>query len=75
MLRIETNKGRWQSWWLGYSIPPAAKERVVVVFQADGDELNLFLAAMQASAEGIKLASGNILVYDKIGGFREITKP
>ena len=74
MLRIETNKGRWQSWWLGYSIPPAAEERVVV-FQADGDELNLFLAAMQASAEGIKLASGNILVYDKIGGFREITKP
>lgn len=39
-------------WHLGEPIPEAAKDRVVT-FQADGDELEMILAAMRASIKDV----------------------
>ena len=66
MLGIKTKSGSWRGWWLGYGIPLEAKERVVT-FQADGDELNLFLEAMAASIAPLR---GSHIAYTKLGGFQ-----
>lgn len=65
MLGIKTKSGGWRSWWLGCEIPTEAEDRVVT-FQADGDELNLILQAMEAT---LRPLPGSHIGYTKIGGF------
>lgn len=50
MLAIQLNNGRWINWWIGMAIPQVVENERVVTFQADGDELALFLDAMNISA-------------------------
>jgi len=47
MLAIKVSGG-WRNWWIGNSMPEDIGR--VVTFQADGDELKLFLDAMYISA-------------------------
>lgn len=62
MLGIKLENGQWRHWWLGMPVPDVGR---VVEFQADGDELNLFLAAMEATRRPVRG-----VVYTKLGGFQ-----
>ena len=66
MLGIRTNYGTWHVWHLGNEIPEFVEDERVVTFQADGDELNLFLQAMAATREPLR---GSRIGYSKLGGF------
>ena len=70
MLAIKTQQNSWVSWWLGYPVPPAAQERVVT-FQADGDELALILAAMEATSG---LVGQDEITYTKERGFVRVPR-
>jgi len=48
MLYIRSNGGNVQ-WHVGMPVPPEALNQRVVTFQADGDELSLFLSAMKGT--------------------------
>lgn len=64
-----TPEGRWRTWHIGEPIPAEAKTRVVT-FQADGDELNLFLDAMKASR-----GEANEICWEKGRSFRLLVLP
>lgn len=60
-------------WHIGEPIPSNVEHKRVVMFQADGDELNLFLNAMAASAAPLR---GSNIGYSKLKGFQvEDIKP
>jgi|ERR1700693_38070 len=70
MLGIKNKEGKWVSWWLGNPMLKAAEQRVVT-FQADGDELNLFLQAMQATRDLINRVGYSKQIGFFIGGSEE----
>ena len=57
----------WHEWHLSEPIPDNLGQ--VVTFQADGDELNLFLDAMAASRGDVPAVD-----YTKMGGFAAKSK-
>lgn len=63
MLSIKLKDGQWRHWWLGMPVPVVGR---VVEFQVDGDELNLFLDAMEATRHPVEGVA-----YTKLDGFHE----
>jgi hypothetical protein len=66
MLSIKTKSG-WRHWWLGNAVPEECDNERVITFQADGDELNLILNAMEATGHPLR---GSHIYYTKPEGFR-----
>jgi hypothetical protein len=64
-----TPEGRWKEWHVGEPIPEQYISRVLI-FQADGDELNLFLDAMHASR-----GEANGICWEKGKSFRPLIQP